>query len=162
MLGLPNQTLEDLKESLGKVISLNPEHISVYSLILEEGTKLEEMIRNEKLKMIDEYLERKMYWETKKILENNGYVHYEISNFAKTGFMSKHNMDCWEQKEYIGFGVASHSYINNTRYSNSDSIEEYIESNNITVQERQTEEEKRKRIYVTWLKKNRWSKHKCI
>ena len=83
MLGLPNQTLDDIKDSLNKVINLNPEHISIYSLILEEGTKLEKMINDKELEMIDEKLERKMYHETKGILEKNGYIHYEISNFAK-------------------------------------------------------------------------------
>lgn len=83
MLGLPNQSLEILKISLDKVISLKPEHISLYSLILEEGTKLYDMVENGNLQMISEDLERKMYWETKKTLEEAGYIHYEISNFAK-------------------------------------------------------------------------------
>ena len=83
MLGLPNQTMEILLDSLEKVIKLEPEHISLYSLILEEGTKLYEMIEEKKIKMIEEDLERKMYWKTKEILEKSGYVHYEISNFAK-------------------------------------------------------------------------------
>lgn len=83
MLGLPNQTLEDIKKSLNTIISLDPKHISLYSLILEEGTKLEKMVIDGKLEMIDEDLERKMYHKTKKILEENGYIHYEISNFAK-------------------------------------------------------------------------------
>lgn len=83
MLGLPNQTLEDIEETLKIVISLEPKHISLYSLILEEGTKLEARVRSGKLKMIDEDLERKMYHKTKKILQENGYMHYEISNFAK-------------------------------------------------------------------------------
>lgn len=83
MLGLPNQTLEDIKNSLNEVINLKPEHISIYSLILEEGTKLEKMINDKKLSMIDDKLERRMYHETKRILEENEYIHYEISNFAK-------------------------------------------------------------------------------
>ena len=83
MLGLPNQTLRILLDSLNKVIKLNPEHISIYSLILEEGTKLFQMCEAEKINLIDEDLERKMYWKTKKVLEEAGYVHYEISNFAK-------------------------------------------------------------------------------
>lgn len=69
MLGLPNQTLEDIEKSVNDVINLNPEHISIYSLILEDGTKLEEMVRNSKLEMIDEDIERKMYWKTKETLE---------------------------------------------------------------------------------------------
>jgi len=130
MLGLPNQSLEDIKKSLREIISLAPNHISIYSLILEEGTKLEEMIKNNELQMIDEELERKMYWETKKILEEKGYKHYEISNFAKSGFESRHNLDCWHQKEYLGFGVAAHSYIEGIRYSNIEDIPKYIDNIN--------------------------------
>ena len=129
MLGLPNQTINNLEDSLNKIISLKPEHISVYSLILEEGTKLEEKINNKELYLPNDELERKMYWYVKQILENNGYVHYEISNFAKRGFESKHNLDCWNQKEYIGFGLAAHSYFNNTRYSNTENLKQYIHYN---------------------------------
>ncbi len=157
MLGLPNQSLEVLENSLDRVISLNPNHISIYSLILEEGTRLESLIKQNKLKMIDEDLEREMYWKTKNILEKHGYIHYEISNFAKEGYMSRHNLDCWSQKEYIGFGVAAHSYIESTRYSNICDVEKYISNvkeadfeKNRIVQEIQVEEEKRKRIYATW------------
>ena len=101
ILGLPNQTLEDMEESTKKVIELNPEHISIYSLILEENTKLYDMINNHKLQLPDEELERKMYWTIKELLEKSGYVHYEISNFAKENYISRHNSDCWEQKEYL-------------------------------------------------------------
>lgn len=68
-----------------------------------------------------------MYWNIKEKLENEGYIHYEISNFAKKGYESKHNTNCWDQEEYIGFGVAAHSYINNKRISNTENIENYIE-----------------------------------
>ncbi len=126
MLGLPNQTLYDLKDSLNQVINLNPTHISVYSLILETGTKLEELINKKELKLPSEDMERQMYWKAKELLEKNGYIHYEISNFAKKGYESKHNTNCWKQEEYYGFGVASHSYINNMRYCNTENLEEYI------------------------------------
>lgn len=128
MLALPNQTLEDLEESLNKVISLDAKHISVYSLILEEGTKLETLINEEILKLPTDAVERQMYWKTKEILEKNGYIHYEISNFAKDNYKSKHNSNCWEQQEYYGFGVAAHSYINNIRYSNIETLSQYIEN----------------------------------
>lgn len=101
MLGLPNQTLEMLEKSVQKIIELNPEHISVYSLILEIGTGLYDMVNEGKLELPNEELERKMYWRVKEMLEESGYIHYEISNFAKEAYMSKHNSDCWEQKEYI-------------------------------------------------------------
>lgn len=118
MIGLPNQTIQDIKQTLGEIQKLNPNHVSVYSLIVEEGTKIDELINRDKLQLPDEELERQMYWYVKNTLELNGYNHYEISNFAKKGKESKHNLNCWEQKEYIGLGVAAHSYLNGVRYSN--------------------------------------------
>ena len=126
MLGLPHQSIRDLEESLDTIINLNPEHISVYSLIIEEETPFYEKLMNNQLTLPTDEIERQMYWLTKKKLENAGYIHYEISNFAKKGYESKHNLSCWNQEEYIGFGVAAHSYTNNVRYSNIDSIEKYI------------------------------------
>jgi len=130
MLGLPKQSIEDLKESLNKIILLNPNHISTYSLIVEEGTNIYNQLENNELKLPDEELERNMYWYVKNTLELNGYNHYEISNFSKKGKESKHNMNCWNQKEYIGFGIAAHSYINNIRFSNTNNLEEYIKNVN--------------------------------
>ena len=126
MIGLPNQTIEDIKESLNQVIELNPAHISVYSLIVEDGTVLAQKIENHQLQEMDEELERNMYWYVKNILELNGYQHYEISNFAKKGKESKHNLNCWKQKEYIGIGLAAHSYLNYIRYTNTSEMEQYI------------------------------------
>lgn len=130
MIGLPNQTISDVKESLNKIIELNPNHISVYSLILEEGTVLDKLIEEGKMELLDEELERNMYWYVKNTLEINGYNHYEISNFSKIGKESKHNLNCWEQKEYIGIGTSAHSYINGVRYCNKSSVEKYIENIN--------------------------------
>lgn len=130
MLALPKQHIEDIIQSVKKIIELNPEHISIYSLILEEGTKMYDMVNKQKCILPKEDEEREMYWTVKKILEKNGYNHYEISNFAKNGYYSKHNIDCWNQKEYIGIGVAAHSYLNNRRYSNLGNIEEYIKKYN--------------------------------
>lgn len=128
MLGLPNQRIKDLKDSLEEVIKLNPEHISVYSLIVEEGTPIAKKIKDGELILPDEETERNMYWYVKNTLELNGYKHYEISNFAKEGYESKHNQNCWKQKQYFGFGVAAHSYRDITRYSNTSNIEEYIKN----------------------------------
>ena len=124
MIGLPVQTLADVERDLERIIALNPNHISVYSLIVEEGTRIEERIKKGELYLPSEELERKMYWKVKETLEKNGYKHYEISNFAKEGFESKHNLSCWNQEEYIGFGLASHSYINGVRYSNTPDFDE--------------------------------------
>ena len=131
MIGLPNQKISDVKNSLEKIINLkpnSPEHISVYSLIVEENTPIEKMINGGNLKLPDEKTERNMYWYVKNFLELNGYKHYEISNFAKEGYETKHNLDCWNQKEYIGFGVAAHSYINDVRFGNISNIEKYIKN----------------------------------
>ena len=126
MIGLPNQTIEDIKRSLQEIVQLNPTHISVYSLIIEEGTVIAQKIENHQLQEMDEELERNMYWYVKNTLELNGYTHYEISNFAKEGKESKHNMNCWRQKEYIGIGLAAHSYLNYVRYTNTSEMEQYI------------------------------------
>ena len=83
MLGLPNQRIKDLKDSLDQIIKLHPEHISVYSLIVEEGTPIANKIQSGKLKLPSDETERNMYWYVKNTLELNGYVHYEISNFSK-------------------------------------------------------------------------------
>lgn len=149
MIGLPNQTLDDVKESTKKVMALKPEHISVYSLILEENTKLEDMVIKGKMELPDDEIERKMYWYVKKALEKHKYIHYEISNFARPGFESKHNSDCWNQNEYIGIGAAASSFMNNARYENTSDLEEYISniendkpSKNIQLQELLDDESK--------------------
>lgn len=153
MLGLPNQTMEDLVQSVNNIVKIDPEHISVYSLILEQGTKLYELVENRKIDLLDEELERKMYWYVKNKLEAKGYNHYEISNFSKKGYASKHNLHCWEQREYIGFGVAAHSYYNNTRYSNTENLQEYIKNASSIIHEIQTKEEQKKEYMLLGLRK---------
>ena len=153
MLGLPNQTVQDLKDSLEKVRNFKPNHISVYSLIVEEGTKIEAEISNGNIKLPDEEQERNMYWYVKNTLELNGYEHYEISNFAKKGKESKHNMNCWEQKEYIGFGLAAHSYLKGIRYCNLESLQKYIHMKNKIINEIQNEYDKKKEYMLLGLRK---------
>ena len=160
MLGLPDQTLDNVKESVNEIIKLAPEHVSTYSLIIEEGTPFyEKMIKNE-ISLPNEDIERQMYWKVKEKLEEAGYIHYEISNFAKKGYESKHNLACWNQEEYIGAGVAAHSYTNNVRYSNICNLEEYInnyekrkETDNFVFHEKQTKESKMKEFILLGLRK---------
>ena len=147
MIGLPTQAIEDVKQTLEKIIQKNPEHISVYSLIIEEGTIIEKLINENKLQLPNEETERIMYWTVVNELKENGYNQYEISNFSKKTYESKHNTNCWKQKQYIGLGTSAHSYLNKKRYSNTNNIEEYIKniqenniSKNITIHEEQTEE----------------------
>ena len=160
MLGLPNQKISDLKESLEKVLELKPEHISVYSLIVEENTPIADKIEKNELILPEEETERNMYWYVKNTLELNGYNHYEISNFAKKGFESKHNLNCWEQQEYIGIGTAAHSYVENVRYSNTENLEKYIDNieqgtpeNNKIIHEVQNENDKKKEFMLLGLRK---------
>lgn len=154
MIGMPNQTMQDSKKTMEAIQILQPEHVSIYSLIVEEGTKIEEFIRQGKLTLPTEEFERQMYWYVKNKLELNGYEHYEISNFAKKGKQSKHNWNCWEQKEYIGLGIAAHSYLNGVRYANTIFSEEgtwkYTDKK---IEERQTLEDKKKEYMLLGLRK---------
>lgn len=154
MLGLPNQTIQDIKKTLEEIKRLEPEHVSVYSLIVEENTKMEKMIADEELQLPEEELERQMYWYVKNTLELNGYKHYEISNFAKEGKESKHNSNCWEQKEYIGLGAAAHSYLNGVRYANSSFTEAgEWDFTDKKIQEKQTLEAQKKEYMLLGLRK---------
>ena len=146
MLGLPTQSVEDLKESVQTVINLEPRHISLYSLILEKDTVLEKQVREGIYALPQEEEERKMYHLAKKLLEQKGYIQYEISNFAQKGFESKHNLNCWKQDEYLGFGLAAHSYFNRTRFSNTENLNQYIQNQkeNVQINERQNAEMQRK------------------
>ena len=154
MIGLPNQTIQDVKASIEEVVRLNPNHVSVYSLIIEEGTKMQKMVDSKELKLPDEELERQMYWYVKNKLELKGYNHYEISNFAKKQKESKHNLNCWEQKEYIGLGASAHSYLNAIRYSNTTFDEngkwDYTNKN---IEEKQTVEDMKKEYMLLGLRK---------
>ena len=160
MIGIPEQKIGDLKNTLQDIIKLEPEHISVYSLIIEENTPIEKMLENGEIKLPDEDLERNMYWYVKNTLELNGYNHYEISNFAKLGKESRHNLNCWNQEEYIGFGVAAHSYLNGIRFSNTINVEEYIQhiennrkEENIQIEESQSLEDKKNEFMMLGFRK---------
>ena len=127
MYNLPHQTFEDWKETLHKIVSLNPEHISAYSLILEEGTKLYDMYMKKEFDLGDEDEDIKMYEYAINYLKENGYNQYEISNYAKVGYECKHNILYWECKNYIGLGPGASGYINNVRYNNVQSLDDYHE-----------------------------------
>lgn len=126
MFGLPDQSLEDWKETLSNVTTLNPEHISAYSLIIEEGTPFYSMYEKDMLNLPDEDTEREMYKEAVKILKEAGYHQYEISNFAKRNCECYHNKIYWQCREYIGIGASASSFINEKRFKNTDNIKDYI------------------------------------
>ena len=127
---IPKQTVESWKQSVETIIALEPEHISAYSLIIEEGTPFAkqygEGTEGEDLLPTEED-EREMYHCTKQILKEAGYHHYEISNYAKEGKECRHNLGYWERKNYLGIGLGASSLMNNVRYKNTDSMEVYLQ-----------------------------------
>lgn len=126
MSALPNQSLETYKMSLKKVIALNPEHISAYSLIVEDDTPLKDKVFNNEVTLPGEDVEREMYYLTKELLEKSSYNRYEISNYAKEGYECRHNVGYWKRVEYIGFGVGGATLYQNLRYSNLREVIKYI------------------------------------
>lgn len=128
MFGLPGQSIDIFKKTLKKVISLNPEHISAYSLKVEKGTKFYQLKKENKLNLPSEILDRKMYKSLINILENNNYNLYEISNFSKKGYKSKHNLAYWYRNNYFGFGIAAHGFLDSKRYGNFLDFENYFKS----------------------------------
>ena len=127
MSALPGQTLISYGKTLERILKLQPEHISSYSLILEEGTDFWENAEIERA-LPSEQTERIMYHYTKKCLQNAGYERYEISNYAKPGYACIHNQVYWTGGEYLGLGLGAASYWKGTRFSNTPDIEEYMEN----------------------------------
>lgn len=131
MSALPRQTVDSYERTLNKVISLNPEHISAYSLIIEEGTPFYELYGEEAnveatVKLPSEEEERLMYERTRILLHEYGYERYEISNYAKPGYECKHNCTYWRRGDYLGLGSGSSSLIQHKRFSNVSELSEYI------------------------------------
>ena len=130
MFGLPNQKVEEWKESLETIARMNPEHISAYSLIIEEGTAFYKLWERNKLILPSEEEEREMYVITKNILKNYGYHQYEISNYSKVGSECYHNKVYWKSDEYLGLGSASTSFIDGKRIKNIENVKDYIDKIN--------------------------------
>ena len=129
MYGFPGETLDDWQRDIHAALTLNVEHISAYCLMIEEGTVLYEQVKSEKLKVKsekDEELERQMYEVLIDRLTEAGYEHYEISNFARPGYRSRHNSSYWHDVPYIGLGAAAHSYDGACRSWNVADIRQYI------------------------------------
>lgn len=125
MFGIPGQTLESWQDTLEQAVSLGPEHISFYSLQLEEGTPFFEMFERGQLHELPEDIDREMYHIATEMLIRAGYDHYEISNAAKPGFACRHNLKYWSMKDYLGLGLGAHSFMGGERFSNRTDLEEY-------------------------------------
>lgn len=135
MSALPGQTVESYEKTLRKVLQLHPEHISAYSLMIEEGTPFyEQYAEDERLRaagmepklLPSEESERLMYEMTGTILRSHGYERYEISNYARDGYACKHNIGYWTGEDYLGLGLGASSYINGVRYTNTSLLSEYL------------------------------------
>lgn len=135
MSALPHQTTETYLKSLRRVLSLRPEHISAYSLIIEEGTEFYRRYRKDVEKrnlgqpteiLPDEETEYEIGEKTKELLSEKGYHHYEISNYAKKGYESRHNTGYWKRTEYLGMGLGASSLLHEVRYTNLRSLEQYM------------------------------------
>lgn len=129
MFSLPGQTLEDWKQTLEYVVAREITHISAYALIIEEDTPFYDLYEQGMLELPDEELDRKMYHYAQDYLEANGFVQYEISNWAKPKERCRHNVLYWQQGKYIGTGLGAHGYLNGVRYHNTTDISHYIETN---------------------------------
>lgn len=135
MSALPGQTMETWKHTLERIIKMNPEHISTYSLIIEENTPFfneyqEDCKRRDRgetpISLPDEETERNMYYLSKELLNQAGYKRYEISNYSKPGKECRHNIGYWTDKFYLGIGLGAASYIEGTRFSNTSSLPNYL------------------------------------
>lgn len=125
MFALPIETFSTLKKDVKEILKLDVPHISTYSLIIEQNT----VLSHSKVKPIEEDLDYKMYSYILKELKKNNYNHYEVSNFAKEGYQSKHNLNYWQNNEYYGFGLGAHGFISELRYENTRSFNTYLKGN---------------------------------
>ena len=123
MYAIPGETIEILNNDINQMLELGINHISTYSLILENNT----ILKNMNIEYIDEDLDYSMYELICNKMKDNGFIHYETSNFCRKGFESKHNLTYWNNEEYYGFGLGASGYIDNVRYTNTRSINHYLD-----------------------------------
>lgn len=155
MSAIPGQTLESYEFSLHQILNLEPQHISSYSLIIEEGTPFYEKYWQKP--PVDEETDRRMYEMTGEILEANGYRRYEISNYAKPGYESRHNTKYWTGKDYLGIGLGASSKIGRFRIQNERELSRYLhniqEHKRVSyIEETLTKEEEEKEYFILGLR----------
>ncbi|QIB69579.1 oxygen-independent coproporphyrinogen III oxidase [Aminipila butyrica] len=128
MFAVPGHTLAIWQDTLDQALALNPEHLSFYSLQLEEGTPYFDLFEKGRLEMVSDEADRQMYHVALKRLEQAGYRHYEISNVGKPGFECRHNLKYWSMENYLGVGLGAHSYVEGQRFSNVRNLEQYLKA----------------------------------
>ncbi len=147
--GIPGQTLKNWGDNLDRAISLEPQHLSLYNLTIEPKTHLFKMVQRGKISPADEGLELDMFLMAVDFLKSNGYNHYEISNFSKLGFESKHNSNYWNGHNYLGLGPSAHSFFGEVRWWNASNLDLYCESlnkNTLPIEESEELDRSRKTI----------------
>ena len=132
MFALPGQSLEDWEETIEEALALEPEHLSFYALTFEEGTSLFDDLKAGRIRETEDELDRAMYRLALERLSDAGYEHYELSNGAKPGRRSRHNLKYWTMADYIGCGLGAHSFLEGVRSGNTEVLEEYIKHKNKT------------------------------
>ncbi|MBQ3426828.1 MAG: radical SAM family heme chaperone HemW [Clostridia bacterium] len=153
MASLPYQTIESFNATLDTALSLPITHISVYSLIIEDGTPIQKKYQSGIYKMPDEDTDRQLYRLTGELLSSRGFNRYEISNYARAGFESRHNLKYWNCDEYIGVGLAAHSYINGVRYYNTSDMTDYLSGKYRAGEEILSDTDKRGEFMILGLRK---------
>ena len=146
MYGIPDQTIESFRETLEKAIELSPSHLSLYGLILEEGTPL--YCDRDNLSLPGEDEECDMYFLAANMLSQAGYTHYEVSNYAKDGCGCRHNLKYWRGEEYIGVGLAAYSYFDGKRFGNTKSLVDYIKDPVVVADSEDIDRDARQYEYV--------------
>lgn len=153
MSALPGQTAESYRETLKRVLKLWPEHISAYSLILEEGTPFYESYQGHPELLPSEEEERRMYYDTKEILHSHGYERYEISNYARPGYACRHNLGYWDRTDYKGYGLGAASLLGDERTSNQSDLGKYLQGCFLGSKEKLTEQAVREEYFFLGLRK---------
>ena len=154
MFAIPRQTIERWEASIARAIALAPEHVSTYCLTVEEGTPLAAHIAAGRVSGAREELEREMYLRVMDVLEGAGYAQYEISNFARPGRESRHNLACWRRGEYLGIGPGAHGFLDPERWGNLRDVEGYvrrIEAGEDVREMRETVSPAQARLEALWL-----------
>lgn len=153
MAALPGQTLSDYEETLKRVIALSPEHISAYDLIVEEGTRFAQWYEEQPEAFPDEETSCRMYRRTVELLAEAGYRQYEISNYAKPGYESRHNYGYWSNEPYLGLGLGASSYVPPRRFRNTSDPEQYLRASRIEEEVVLTEQEQREEFFFLGLRR---------
>ncbi len=147
MFGIPHQSIESFRDTLNRLCALSPDHVSAYSLTVEEGTPFGRM-GAENLSLPSEDETRAMYMEMTDILAKHGIFQYEISNFARRGYESRHNLKYWRCKEYLGFGPAAYSDFGGERFGNGRDLDGYLSGRDICIERETPSEKERKNEHI--------------